>query len=170
MYRYQIRLRFLLDFIRIRLRSKIWEDFILSTTPSHFLINHFKARVKIYAGGWIFWGNTVENQCCGSGSAWIRSFWETSSGSASTSKAGSRSAQSPNLGAGEDQNGAMVVQPGAVIPNSIPVAFNGVRRSQMEALRLTMVPWRVWWLVVADSHHFDEKPDPHPRQSGKSDP
>ncbi len=53
-----------------------------------------------------------------------------------------------------------MVQPGAVIPNSIP----------MEALGLTMVPWRVCWLVVADSHHFDEEPDPHPRQIGKSDP
>jgi hypothetical protein len=74
MYWYQIRLRCLLDFIRIGLRSKIWEGFILSTTPSHFLINDFKARVKIYAGGWIFWGKTVKKQCCGSGSAWIRSF------------------------------------------------------------------------------------------------
>ncbi len=60
-----------------------------------------------------------------------------------------------------------MVQPGAVIPNSIPVAFNGVRRSQMEALRLTMVTWVFCWQVVADSHYFDEEPDPHPRQSGK---
>jgi hypothetical protein len=62
-----------------------------------------------------------------------------------------------------------VVQPGAVILNSIPVAFNGVRRSQMEALRLTIGLWRVCWPVVADSHHFDEEPNPHP-QSGKSEP
>ncbi len=155
MYRYQNRLRCLLDFIRIGLRSKIWEGFYSFLHPFSLFEKWFPARVKIHAGGWIFWANTVEKQCCGSGSAWIRSFWETSSGSASTSKTGSRSEHSPNLGAVEAQNGAMMVQPGAVIPNSIAVkAQNGVRRSQMEALRLTIGLWRVCWPVVADSHHL----------------
>ncbi len=30
--------------------------------------------------------------------------------------------------------------------------------------------WKVCRPVVADSHHFDEKPDPDPIQSEKSDP
>ncbi len=33
-----------------------------------------------------------------------------------------------------------------------------------------MEPWRVCRPVVADSHDFDEKPDPDPHQSEMSDP
>jgi hypothetical protein len=30
--------------------------------------------------------------------------------------------------------------------------------------------WRVYMTVVADSHHFDQDPDPDPHQNEKSDP
>jgi hypothetical protein len=39
----------------------------------------------------------------------------------------------------------------------------------VEAWRLKMEPWMVCRPVVADSHHSDEKQDPNPHLSEKSD-
>ncbi len=44
------------------------------------------------------------------------------------------------------------------------------RDAILEALRLKMEPWRVCILVVADSHHFNEKQVPETHQCEKSDP
>ncbi len=47
--------------------------------------------------------------------------------------------------------------------------MDGRGRSQWEAWRLKMKPWRVCRLEVTDSSHFDEEwdPDPDPHSSEK---
>jgi hypothetical protein len=45
-----------------------------------------------------------------------------------------------------------------------------IQKLAMKACRLTMEPWRVYSLDVADSHHFHEEQDPDPHESEKLDP
>ncbi len=48
--------------------------------------------------------------------------------------------------------------------------MEGSGRSQMEAWKLRMEPWRVFIPVIADSHHLNEEQDPHPHDSEKMNP
>jgi hypothetical protein len=81
------------------------------------------------------------NQCCGSGSAWIRI---------------KEKPRRLTNGAVEDHNGAVEDHNGAVeAHNGAMEAHNGAMEAHNGAVEVTMDTGRVCMHMVADSHHFD---------------